>query len=119
MILDRLVKRTSEARTYDIDCSAFLPPGVTIASAVQLAAYPATVPPLAFATATVVASEVVYSDHTAPAGTVIRVKVSGGAAPPPLPHRDYWIRAVFTDSAGDLQEATVPMRIDDTPGSWA
>lgn len=114
--MDVLEKRTSEEALYDIDCSRLLQAGVTITDVHAITATPDTSPDaLTFGTPTVNASAIEYEDHTAPIGTVIQVLIGGGSIAAGRESRDYIVRATFETASDPVLEATVVLRLDDTP----
>jgi hypothetical protein len=113
---DVLEKRTSEEALYDIDCSRMLPDGVTIVQVLSITATPDTSPDeLAFGTPAVNVGAIEYDDHTAAIGTVIQVLISGGSVPAGRESRDYTVRCLFETTVDPVLEATVVLRVDDTP----
>lgn len=116
-----LEKRSYDSRVYDLICTRLLPLGVTIALVNQVLSEP-------LSAGLVLGSPVVntqpnqYYDVngnlllTAPPGTVIQVKISGGVLPTGsggqlIPAVMCTIRAQFTDSAGNNIEATALLNL--------
>lgn len=115
-----LEKRSADSRRFDIDCSLLLAAGETITSVAAPTASPTTVPPIAFGTPTVNVTQTTYTDQwggtrTVPAGQVVQVQISGGAIPSGLRVQDYVIRLVLLTSVNPAVEATVKLRVNDTP----
>ncbi len=116
-----LEKRSYDSRVYDLICTRLLPLGVTIALVNQVLAEPESAN-LAIGSAVVNAQPNPYYDIngnllvTAPPGTVIQVKISGGVLPPgsggqTIPAVMCTIRAQFTDSLGNQIEATALLNL--------
>ena len=115
-----LEKRTSESVHFDIDCDILLSPGETITSVTSVTATPATTPPIAFGTAVINGAPITYTDafgstRIVAAGLVIQVVISGGFISPGAQIQLYTVRAIFTTSIGNTVEATVYLRLNDTP----
>lgn len=110
-----LDKRSSETIDYDIDCSKLLGPGVTLASVAAVAVEPVTSPALAHGTAVISTTVLTINGVRVPAGQALSLQLSGGA-----PHANhvpqlYYVRVTCNTSAGDVIEATVPVKVDDYP----
>lgn len=116
-----LEKRSSEQVRYDIDCSLLLASGETISSVSALSAEPVTAAPIAFGTPVVNSASVTYVDAStgnsriAPIGTVVQVQISGGSIAAGQQWRDYVLRCKLITSVNPLVEATVRLRVNDTP----
>lgn len=116
-----LVKRSSESRLFDIDCSSLLGSTETIGSVASIAAEPTTVPALAFGSPSVNTNPVTYVDEdtglsrVVAAGKVIQVQISGGAIPAALQSQLYVIRPKFATNLDPVVEATVQLLVNDTP----
>lgn len=115
-----LEKRSSDSRRFDIDCSLLLAVGETITSAAAPTAAPVTSPAITFGTPAVNLSPVTYTDpfgstRTAPTGQVVQVQISGGAIPSGYLVQDYVIRVVLATNLNPAVEATVKLRLNDTP----
>jgi hypothetical protein len=115
-----LEKRSSESTLYDLDCSILLAVGETIISVTTFTAEPITTPPIVVGAASINSSAVTYTDafgstRVAPIGQVIQVNISGGAIPTSALIQDYILRAKFLTSRNPAVEATVRMRLNDTP----
>lgn len=114
-----LEKRTSESARYDIDCSILLSPGETIASVTSISATP-TGSPLVFGSPLINTVPLTYTDtfgsaRTVGVGVVIQVQISGGAIPTNQRVQIYTVRAVFATNLNPAIEATVRLRLNDTP----
>jgi hypothetical protein len=115
-----LEKRSSESVTYDIDCSLLLATGETITNVTSVTATPATTTPLAFGTPAVNSGAVTYTDafgstRTAAIGKVVQVQISGGSIPTGSQTQDFIIRAKVVTNMNPVVEATVRLRLNDTP----
>ena len=115
-----LEKRSSDSRKFDVDCSLLLATGETITSVAAPTHSPATSPDLAFGTPAVNVSPTTYTDQygasrVVPAGQAVQVQISGGAIPSSLRVQDYVIRIVLTTNQNPAVEATVKLRLNDTP----
>lgn len=116
-----LEKRSSESVKYDIRCGILLSPGETISSVTSVTASPTTAPtPLAFGLAAINAAPTTYTDQygtttTDAIGTVIQVQISGGLIAANAQVQDYTVRALFSTNLNPAIEATVVLRLNDTP----
>lgn len=111
LVLD---KRTADSRRYDILCAPLLLNGATIASITSITADQGGI---TLSSGVINNAPLVYEDgSTAAIATVIQVNISGGAVPTGLPFLICNIRAVFVTSAGETLEATVQLRLVNTPG---
>lgn len=118
-----LEKRSSDARRFDVDCSLLLGATETITSvgAPTATATPAvTGTAITFGSPTVNVSPATYTDswgntRTAPAGQVVQVQISGGAIPSSARTQDYILRFPLVTSQNPTVEATVKLRVNDTP----
>lgn len=118
--MQTLEKRSSDSRRFDIDCSLLLAVGETITSVGTPSASPVTTPPIAFGAPTVNLSPTTYTDQfggtrTAPTGQVVQVQISGGTIPANFTAQDYVLRFVLVTSVNPAVEATVKLRLNDTP----
>ena len=115
-----LEKRSSDSRRFDIDCSLLLAVGETISSVATPTATPSATTPLTFGTPAVNGSPITYVDpfgssRTAPTGQVVQVQIGGGSIPSGYIAQDYVIRIVLTTNLNPAVEATVKLRLNDTP----
>lgn len=116
-----LEKRTSESKTFDIDCSGLLGPGEVVQSVTSITAEPTTSPALTFGTPQISGGDTEYKDqrtgveYTVPAGQVVRVRISGGKIPAGRTSQKYTIRLVFASNVDPAIEATVVLLLTDTP----
>lgn len=113
-------KRTSESVLYDIDCSLLLAPTETIGTIASISGAPTMTTPLAFGAGAVNIAPVTYADvygstRTAAIGKVIQVRISGGVIPAAALVQDCIVRAVFATNINTAVEATVRLRLNDTP----
>jgi hypothetical protein len=116
--MDVIQKRRAEQVLVDIDCSRLLSTGETISSVSSIAAdAPATDPALTFGSGAVNVAQIAYEAHTAPAGTVVQVIVSGGAITAGMTSRDYTCRCRVVTNKSPLVEAVFVVRVDDEPGA--
>jgi hypothetical protein len=118
--MQTLEKRSSDARKFDVDCSLLLATGETITSAAAPTYSPTTSPALTFGTPAVNVSPTTYTDQwggtrTVATGQAVQVQISGGAIPSGLRVQDYVIRIVLTTNLNPAVEATVKLRLNDTP----
>jgi len=101
-----LTKRSVEDRTYDIDCTAELASGETIASVGSIASAPSG---LTFGAALINAAEIEYRDgYEAVAGKVMQFKIAAGTS-----GQRYKITAAYVTSAGDTRQAAVMLDVED------
>ena len=108
-----LEKRTSESVLYDINCSFMLDPLETISSVTSISADQVG---LTIGTGAINATQITYSDGAIAAiGTVIQVRISGGSITAGATKTVYTIRAVFVTSTGNIREASVQLKVTDTP----
>ena len=108
-----LDKRTKDARYYDIDCSFLLSKGETISSVTSITADQGG---LVFGAASPNGAAVTYSDgRTVPIGQVAQVQISGGVIPTGQPFLICIVRALLLTSLNPAVEATVLLRLVDTP----
>lgn len=116
-----LDKRSSESRLYDLDCSLDLASGEVITSVSIITAEPVTSPAIVFGIPVVNVAPVSYTNQTtgivriAPIGTVIQVNISGGKIATGRQVQDYILRAKFATNLSPAIEATVRLRLNDTP----
>ena len=116
-----LEKRTSESKTFEIDCSGLLGPGEVVQSVTNITAEPATSPALTFGTPQISGGETIYQDqrtgveYTVPAGQVVRVRISGGKIPTGRTAQKYTIRLLFASNVDPAIEAAVVLQLNDTP----
>lgn len=103
-----LEKFPAEAATFNIDCSDLLPSGVTITGTPTMSFLPALSggDALTFGSPTVNSQAVTFTEpdgttRTAPIGTVIQVRISGGTSASNQTQRSYSVLAQFTASNGD------------------
>lgn len=119
--MQTLDKRSSESVRFDIDCSLMLAAGEAITGVTSINATPVTSPALSFGSPAVNGQAVTYTDpdtgisRIAPIGTVIQVQISGGAIASGLQVQDYVIRALFATNINPAVEATVRLKLNDTP----
>lgn len=118
--MQTLEKRSSESVRFDIDCSILLATGETINSVTSSSASPTTSPALVIGTPTINPSPVVYVDQfgssrTAPARTVVQAQISGGAIAASAQVQEYVLRFVMVTTINPALEATVRLRLNDTP----
>lgn len=118
--MQTLEKHSSETVRFDIDCSILLAVGETIVSVTSSSASPTTSPPIAFGSPAVNLTATTYTDQfggtrTAPAGQVVQVQISGGAIPSGNVVQDYVLRFLLVTSVNPIVEATVRLRLNDTP----
>lgn len=112
-----LEKRTSEQVTFDVDCSQLLATSETISSVTSVTASPSG---LAFGVPVVNVAPVTYTDvsgatRTAGIGKVVQVQISGGSIPTGSQTQDYIIRVKVVTNLNPIVEATVRLRLNDTP----
>lgn len=118
-----LEKRSSDSRRFDVDCSLLLNVGETITSVgtPTAAATPeVTGTAITFGSPTVNISPATYTDaygntRTVPTGQVVQVQISGGAIPSTTRTQDYTLRFPLVTSQNPTVEATVKLRVTDTP----
>lgn len=114
-----LYKPSFDDDLFDIDCSAALPPGVTLTSVGEITCTPVTDPPLTFANPVISTADITYSDHVAPAGTVIQVDIAGGYVPTTAGgsygNTEYLVIARATRSDGRAFSAPVRLILKDAP----
>ncbi len=115
-----LEKRSSESVVFDIDCSLLLAATETITSVTSSSAAPVTTMPIAFGTPTINVTPTTYMDQfgssrVAAAGKVIQVRISGGLIASTQTAQDYVLRFVMVTSLNTAVEATVKLRLNDTP----
>lgn len=103
-----LEKFPGENAAFNIDCSDMLSSGVTIVGTPAMSFFPALTAgdALTIGAASVNTQPVTYTteggvSRTAPAGTVIQVKISGGSVPAKQSQRIYSVIASFNASNGD------------------
>ena len=118
--MQTLEKRTSESVLYDIDCSVLLAVGETITGTPTVTTDLVTTPPLVFGVATVNVAAVTYTDaygstRVVPIGQVAQVNISGGTIPASAQVQDYLVRVKMSTTRNALVEATVRLRLTDTP----
>lgn len=118
--MQTLEKRTSEQVRYDIDCTLLLAPGEVVVGTPSVTADANAGTALAFGTPAANTAPAVYTDQfgstrTAPIGQVIQVEIDGGSIPARRRTLDYIIRAKFATNINPLVEATVRLRLNDTP----
>lgn len=108
-------KRTYDARVFDIDCSLLLAATETIANVVGITEDTGE---LTFDTPLVNTSPITYpGPRTVAVGKVVQVRIGGGTIPQGARSSLRTIRAQLVTSAGAQQvEATVQLRLIDTPG---
>lgn len=115
-----LEKRSYDNVRCDIDCSALLNAGETITGTPALSATPTNVA-LAFSNILVNSAPVVYTDastgltRTVATGQVIQANFANGGVQAGADSTTYTVRATFTTSAGNTLEATVYLKVKDTP----
>jgi hypothetical protein len=111
-----LDKRTADQRTFDIDCSQLLTANETISSVTNITADRGN---LTFAAPIINSSPITYPDGRQVAiGKVIQVQISGGAIPTSAESLMCTIRAVFVTSVNPAVEATVLLRLIDSPNVY-
>jgi hypothetical protein len=115
-----LEKRSSDSRRFDIDCSLLLSAGETISGVAAPTASPVTIPPLTFGTPVVNSAPTTYIDQwgnsrTVISGQAVQVQISGGAIPSIARSQDYILRLILTTNQNPAIEATVKLRLIDTP----
>lgn len=110
-----LVKRSSESVLFDVDFSPMLAAGETITAVSSIAAAPTTTTPLAFSAGAISTGAIVYPDHTAPAGTVVQVTISGGSIPAGASITEYIVRVKVATTINAVVEGTVRLQLNDTP----
>lgn len=115
-----LEKRSSESVRFDIDCSTLLAPTETITSVTSVTGSPTTSTPLAFGTPSINIAAQTYVDsygssRTAAIGKVVQVQISGGLIATGAQIQDYIVRALLVTSINPALEATVKLRLNDTP----
>lgn len=120
--MQTLEKTSSESKRFDIDCSLPLDTGETITSVTSIAADANAGSVLTFGSPVINAAPVTYIDQfgssrTAPVGQVIQVNISGGSIPTGRLTLNYTIRAKFATTVNPLVEATVRLRLNDSPQS--
>lgn len=118
--MQTLQKRSSETVRFDVDCSRLLGATETISSVTSMAYEPATVPALTFGASSVNSVAQTYTDEfgstrTAPIGQVIQVPISGGFIAAGAQVRDYVLRFVMATNLNAAVEATVRLKLNDTP----
>jgi translation initiation factor 6 (eIF-6) len=110
-----LEKRTYDQRIFDINCAALLDTSETISSVTSVTADAGA---LTFGTPIVNTVAVTYSDGTTAAiGKVIQVRISAGTIPTGQPNVVCTVRAKFVTNINPAMEATVLLRLNDTPES--
>lgn len=114
-----LEKRTSEAITFDVDCTSALATAETISSAGTATADQGT---LTLGSVAINGISVTYPDGTVAAiGKVLQVRISAGTIPAVsyLPDGRAGIRCTirlpYTTSTGNNREATVLLDLTNTP----
>jgi hypothetical protein len=108
-----LDKRTVDSRRYDIQCAALLLNGATIASVTSVTADQGG---MTIGTGSINNVALSYPDGTTAAiGTVIQVSISGGTIPLGSPYLICNVHAVFVTTAGETLDATVQLRLVNTP----
>lgn len=108
-----LDKRTADSRLFDIDCSKLLAAGETITSITSVASAQGG---LTFGAGAINGSPITYEDgYVAPAGKVVQVQISGGTIPAGYPSVQCVVRALFATTTSPAVEATVMLRLIDTP----
>jgi hypothetical protein len=113
-MIQLLDKRTADSRLYNIDCTRLLLNGATIASISPVLVDQGN---LVFGTASVNSVPMTFPDGSAAAiGCVILVNISAGTLPVLMPFMICTLRAVFMNSMGETLEATVQLRLVNTPG---
>lgn len=106
-------KRTHDERIYDFDCVDLLAESEVITSVTSVAA---DVPGFTFGTPTINPSPIVYPDgHTSGAGKVVQVLIGGGVLGVPASYVDCTIRMKAVTNVSPHVEATVKLRLKDTP----
>ena len=116
-------KRSSEQLRFDIDCSRLLATGETITLVSAITAEPVTAPAIAFGAAAVNTVAAGYTDYetgtprTASIGTVVQVQISGGKIPADALVQNYLLRLKLVTSLNPLVEATVRLKLNDTPAA--
>jgi len=111
-----LDKRTRDARVYDIDCTDLLAAGETISTVSSVTADQGG---MTFGSPTINAAPVTYSDgRTAATGKVIQVQISAGTIPTGKPSLQCVVRALFATNVSPAVEATVLLRLIDTPNVY-
>ena len=119
--MQELEKRSGEQVRYDIDCSLLLSTGETITTVSSVGADANDQSALTFGTPVVNTQPIAYVDifgddaHTAPTGTVIQVQIGGGSIASDMQVQEYVIRAKFVTNINPVVEATVRLRLNDTP----
>ena len=118
--MQTLEKRTADSLKFDIDCSSLLSTGETITSVTSTNATPVTSPPLVFGSPLINVAPQTYTDAygstlTAAIGKVVQVNISGGLIAPGAQVQEYIIRALLVTSLNPAVEATVRLRLNDTP----
>ena len=119
--MQTLEKRSSESGAlYDIDCSIFLPIGVTIIGTPTVTPEPVTTPPITVGVVYVNTLATTYTDaygstRTVPAGQALQVALSGGSIPSNAQVQEYLLQCKFVTSRAEQLEATVRLRVIDTP----
>jgi hypothetical protein len=111
-----LDKRTRDVRIYDIDCTDLLALAETITSVTSVAADQGA---LTFGTPTINAAQISYADgRTAAIGKVIQVQISAGTIPTGQSNLQCTVRALFATNVSSAVEATVVLRLIDTPNMY-
>ncbi|MDN8617858.1 hypothetical protein [Variovorax ginsengisoli] len=111
-----LDKRTADSRVYDIDCTDLLATGETISSVTSVTADQGT---LTFGSPSINAAPIAYADgRTAAIGKVIQVQISAGTIPTGQSNLQCTVRALFATNVSPAVEATVVLRLIDTPNMY-
>lgn len=115
--MQTLEKRSSESVIFDVDCSQLLASGETISSVSSVSATPSG---LSFGLPVVNTAPVTYTDafgstRTAAIGKVVQVQISAGSIPANAQTQDFIVRVKVVTSLNPLVEATVRLRLNDTP----
>lgn len=102
-----LEKYPGESALFDIDCSELLAAGETITGTPTMAHYPTGGDnDLTFGAPEVNQVPITYADgRTAPAGTVVQVRISGGSLANNVDDRRYSVTATFTTSNSNTLQA--------------
>lgn len=109
----RIDKRTSEVRTFDIDFSRWLAADETIQSVLSVGSEQGE---MTFGVGAANATTFVYPNgRLARAGKVVQVQISAGTIPAARPSLLCYVRALVTTNQNALLEATVPLRLIDNP----
>lgn len=106
-------KRTADIRQYDIDCSLLLTTGETVTSVTSVSADQGGV---TFGGSIITSTPITYPDgHTAPAGQVVQVVISGGVIPTGTQFLVCTVRLLVLTNFNTAVEATVLLRLVNTP----